>query len=117
MTDRVPADVPWACPVRLPDGEDARAILQERSPHRLEREEQPVSLASAERVGSGPEVEADDDGTRWGERADAIQRRRSSGTAFLNEAGPRRFWVGRSRGYAKTDDLAAITLAVCLERL
>lgn len=57
----------------------------------------------------------DDAGTRWGERATEVQRRDAA--ALLDPTGPRRHWVSRSRGYAKTDDLAAVTLAVLLEQL
>lgn len=57
----------------------------------------------------------DDDGRRWGERATEVQRRDAA--ALLDPAGPRRHWISRSRGYAKTDDLAAVTLAVLLEQL
>src|SRR5712691_6079954 len=57
----------------------------------------------------------DDGGTRWGNRAVEVQRRDAA--ALLDRNGPHRHWIGRSRGYAKTDDLAAVTLAVLLEQL
>jgi Phage Terminase len=57
----------------------------------------------------------DDQGTRWGERATDLQDR--DARALLDADAPRRHWVGRSRGYSKTDDLAAITVVVLLEQL
>jgi hypothetical protein len=57
----------------------------------------------------------DEDGTRWGERATEVQR--ADAHALLDLDGPRRHWVGRPRGYAKTDDLACVTVAVLLEQL
>jgi hypothetical protein len=57
----------------------------------------------------------DDAGTRWGERATDVQR--DDAAALLDRDGPRRHWIGRSRGYSKTDDLAAVTVAVLLEQL
>ena len=57
----------------------------------------------------------DDDGQRWGQRATSVQRRDAE--ALLDLDGPRRHWIGRSRGYSKTDDLAAITIAALLEQL
>ena len=57
----------------------------------------------------------DEDGTRWGQRATSVQRRDAE--ALLDLDGPRRHWIGRSRGYSKTDDLAAVTIAVMLEQL
>lgn len=57
----------------------------------------------------------DSDGRRWGERASDLQRRDAE--ALLNSGGPRRHWIGRPRGYSKTDDLAAVTVVALLERL
>jgi hypothetical protein len=57
----------------------------------------------------------DRDGTRWGERAVELQR--TDAEALLDLDGPRRHWDGRSRGYSKSDDLAAITIAVLLKQL
>jgi hypothetical protein len=57
----------------------------------------------------------DDDGTRWGERATGVQR--ADARALLDLDGPRRHWISRSRGYSKTDDLAAVTAVVLLEEL
>jgi hypothetical protein len=57
----------------------------------------------------------DDAGRRWGERATDVQRQDAE--ALLDRDGPRRHWIGRSRGYSKTDDLAAVTVAVLLEQL
>lgn len=59
----------------------------------------------------------DDAGTRWGERAVAVQRRDAEALVDVRRWKPRRHWVSRSRGYAKTDDLGAVTLAVLLEQL
>jgi hypothetical protein len=55
------------------------------------------------------------DGERWGERASDLQR--ADAKALLDLDGPRRHWIGRPRGYSKTDDLAAIMVVVMLERL
>jgi hypothetical protein len=57
----------------------------------------------------------DDSGARWGERAVPVLRRDAEALLALDP--PRRHWIGRSRGYSKTDDLAAITVAVLLEQL
>lgn len=57
----------------------------------------------------------DSDGARWGERATDLQR--EDAHALLDRGGVRRHWIGRPRGYAKTDDLAAITTVAMLERL
>jgi hypothetical protein len=57
----------------------------------------------------------DDEGTRWGDRAVDVQR--ADAAALLDQSGERRHWIGRSRGYAKTDDLGAVTTAVLLEQL
>ena len=56
-----------------------------------------------------------EDGTRWGERATPVQRQDAE--ALLDLDGPRRHWIGRSRGYSKTDDLGAATVAAMLEQL
>ena len=57
----------------------------------------------------------DEAGTRWGDRATPLQR--ADAAALLDQAGPRRHWIGRSRGFSKTDDLAAVSIAVMLEQL
>ncbi len=57
----------------------------------------------------------DDHGTRWGERATQLQW--ADATALLDPDGPRRHWQGRSRGYAKTDDGAACTIAALKTQL
>jgi hypothetical protein len=57
----------------------------------------------------------DADGTRWGSRATELQRRDAE--ALLDLDGPRRHWIGRSRGYSKSDDLAAVSVAVMLTQL
>jgi hypothetical protein len=55
------------------------------------------------------------DGQRWGERASELQR--ADARALLDPDGPRRHWIGRPRGYSKTDDLAAVMIVALLERL
>jgi hypothetical protein len=57
----------------------------------------------------------DEGDRRWGERATEVQR--EDARALLDPDGPRRHWIGRSRGYSKTDDLAAVTVAALLEQL
>jgi hypothetical protein len=57
----------------------------------------------------------DESGTRWGERATDVQRRDAE--ALLDVNGVRRHWIGRSRGYSKTDDLACVTVAAMLVQL
>ena len=57
----------------------------------------------------------DGSGRRWGERATGVQR--EGARALLDLEGPRRHWIGRSRGYSKTDDLAALTVAVLVTQL
>ena len=57
----------------------------------------------------------DRDGTRWGDRATPLQR--ADAEALLDLDGPRRHHIGRPRGYSKTDDLAAITVAVLVAQL
>lgn len=57
----------------------------------------------------------DGDGRRWGERATDLQR--ADAEALLDRDGPRRHWIGRPRGYSKTDDLGAIMVVALLERL
>ena len=52
------------------------------------------------------------DGTSWGSFATPIQRR--DARALLSPQGPRRHWIGRARGYSKTEDLAALTLVAML---
>lgn len=57
----------------------------------------------------------DEDGRRWGERATELQRRDAE--AMLDLDGARRHWNGRPRGFGKTEDVAAVTIAVLLEQL
>jgi hypothetical protein len=57
----------------------------------------------------------DDDGARWGERATPIQW--ADARAVLDRDGPRKHWIGRSRGYSKTDDLAAMTITALKTQL
>ena len=57
----------------------------------------------------------DENGTRWGERATGIQR--DDARALLDPDGPRKHWIGRPRGYSKTDDLAAVTIAALKTQL
>jgi hypothetical protein len=53
-----------------------------------------------------------EDGRRLGDAADRLQR--SDAAAVLAPSEPRRHWLGRTRGYAKTSDAAAMTLAAML---
>jgi hypothetical protein len=58
----------------------------------------------------------DSDGHRWGEVATEVQW--SDACAVLDCDSPvRRHWIGRSRGYSKTTDLAAFTLVAMLCQL
>jgi hypothetical protein len=52
------------------------------------------------------------DGRAWGQIATGVQRRDSR--AVLSPRGPRRHWIGRARGYSKTEDLAALSLVAML---
>jgi hypothetical protein len=54
-------------------------------------------------------------GKAWGTVAAQVQR--SDACAVLSERGPRRHWIGRPRGYSKTEDLAALTTVALLELL
>ncbi len=54
-------------------------------------------------------------GARWGEVATADQW--ADARAVLASDGPRRHWLGRSRGYSKTSDAAGLTLAALLDDL
>lgn len=56
-----------------------------------------------------------DAGARWGETATAHQR--ADAAAVLSSDGPRRHWLGRPRGWSKTTDVAALSVAVLLEQL
>lgn len=49
------------------------------------------------------------DGSSWGSVATAVQRR--DARAVPSAQGPRRHWIGRARGFSKTEDLAGLTLA------
>lgn len=51
-----------------------------------------------------------DSGLLWGEVATAVQR--ADAEAILAEAGPRRHWLGRARGYSKTTDVAGLCLVI-----
>jgi phage terminase large subunit-like protein len=51
-------------------------------------------------------------GQHWGEMATRVQKRDAK--AVLSASGPRRHWIGRARGYSKTEDLAALTLVALL---
>lgn len=55
-----------------------------------------------------------EDGRTWGQTATAVQR--IDAAAILGED-LRRHWLGRSRGYSKTTDLAGLTVAAMLELL
>lgn len=52
------------------------------------------------------------DGRPWGEVATAHQW--ADARAVLDTSGPRRHWIGRSRGYSKTGDVAGMALAAML---
>ena len=57
-----------------------------------------------------------EDGHRWGEVATPDQW--ADASAVLDERSPvRRHWIGRSRGYSKTTDVGALTLAAMLTQL
>lgn len=56
-----------------------------------------------------------EDGRRWGEAAEPVQWRDAA--SVLDVDGPRRHWLGRSRGYSKTTDTAGLTLAMMLTQL
>ena len=49
---------------------------------------------------------------RWGECCTEIQL--SDAEAVLNMAGPRRHWIGRSKGFSKSRDVAALSLVALL---
>lgn len=53
-------------------------------------------------------------GRRWGDVATEVQW--EDARAVLTAGGPRRHWLGRSRGYSKTTDVAAFSLValICL---
>ncbi|HWC35940.1 MAG TPA: terminase large subunit [Mycobacteriales bacterium] len=54
-------------------------------------------------------------GRRWGEAATEVQW--DDARAVLGSDGPRRHWLGRSRGYSKTTDAAALTIVALLTLL
>lgn len=49
---------------------------------------------------------------RWGDVADQLQREDALAVASLN--GPRRHWLGRTRGYSKTTDVGGLAAALML---
>jgi phage terminase large subunit-like protein len=56
-----------------------------------------------------------EDGRRWGDAATSVQM--ADAVAVLDRTGPRRHWLGRSRGYSKTTDVAGLGLAMLIEQL
>jgi phage terminase large subunit-like protein len=52
------------------------------------------------------------DGRHWGEVATPLQKR--DARAVMSRYGARRHWIGRARGYSKTEDLAALTVVAML---
>jgi hypothetical protein len=56
-----------------------------------------------------------EDGRRWGEAATQVQV--GDAAAVLDREGPRRHWISRARGYAKTQDAAGWTIAACSTQL
>lgn len=54
-----------------------------------------------------------EDGRRWAEAATDVQLGDAAAVLSADE-GPRRHWIGRSRGYSKTTDAAAMTLGAML---
>lgn len=56
-----------------------------------------------------------EDGRRWGDAATAVQL--ADAVAVLDTTGPRRHWLGRSRGYSKTTDVAGLGVAMLIEQL
>ncbi len=52
---------------------------------------------------------------RWGERATPLQW--IDAEAILDVSGPRRHWIGRSKGYSKTRDAAGLSLVALLTQL
>lgn len=55
------------------------------------------------------------DGRRWGDAATPVQW--GDAQAVLDVTGPRRHWLGRSRGYSKTTDVGGLTIAAMLTQL
>jgi hypothetical protein len=53
-----------------------------------------------------------ENGEPWGACATDVQH--TDGAAVLGPSGPRRHWIGRPRGYSKTSDAAAMTIAAVL---
>lgn len=53
-----------------------------------------------------------EDGSRWGEQATPVQW--ADARSVLSPDGPRRHWISRARGYSKTTDLGAMTVAAML---
>ena len=56
-----------------------------------------------------------ENGRAWGEQATAAPVGGRGGCA--GHAGPRRHWLGRSRGYTKTTDVAGLAIAILLTQL
>lgn len=56
-----------------------------------------------------------EDGRRWGDAA--VPHQVADARAVLDVDGPRRHWLGRSRGYSKTSDTAGMSAAVMLTQL
>lgn len=55
------------------------------------------------------------DGSRWGEKAEPAQW--DDARAVLSADGPRRHWLGRSRGRSKTSDVAGLTVSAMVTGL
>ncbi|MDE3205146.1 MAG: hypothetical protein KGQ66_13125 [Acidobacteriota bacterium] len=58
-----------------------------------------------------------EDGRRWGDVATELQKADARAVLEPAPGGPRRHWLGRAKGYSKTGDTAAMSLAVLLEQL
>src|SRR5438105_576866 len=56
-----------------------------------------------------------DDRHTWGDVATQVQK--ADAQAVLSEDGTRRHWIGRARGYSKTEDQAATTLVAIVDLL
>lgn len=56
-----------------------------------------------------------EDGRRWGEAA--VPHQWADARAVLDVDGPRRHWLGRSRGYSKTTDVGGLASAMMLTQL
>jgi hypothetical protein len=86
----------------------------------LEVAEVSISATSDGHVGSEPfEVLTGlrlEDGSTWGEKATGLQWADAQ-AVLAREPEVRRFWLGRPRGYSKTSDCAAFTIAAALSGL